>query len=112
MAYREAMMTDARKWGEAVFSVSIRMLEAEYQKTARRDAVLQAFAELFGQWGEHTRKEAACLGVCYLHSSILMRTGGIRLALFGKEFYMDETSWKRHGSRPVFSSSMSRIYQQ
>ena len=90
MAYREAMMTDARKWGEAVFSGSIRMLEAEYQKTDRRDAVVQAFAELFGQWGEHTRKEAACLGVCYLHSSILMRTGGIRLALFGKEFYMDE----------------------
>ena len=47
MAYREAMMTDARKWGEAVFSVSIRMLEAEYQKTDRRDAALQAFAELF-----------------------------------------------------------------
>ena len=102
MAYREAMMTDARKWGEAVFSGSIRMLEAEYQKTDRRDAVLQAFAELFGQWEEHTRKEAACLGVCYLHSSILMRTGGIRLALFGKEFYMDENQLEKTWQPPCF----------
>ena len=102
MAYREAMMTDARKWGEAVFSGSIRMLEAEYQKTDRRDAALQAFAELFGQWGEHTSKEAACLGVCYLHSSILMRTGGIRLALFGREFYMDENQLEKIWQPPCF----------
>ena len=74
------MIADARKWGKAVFSGSIRMLEAEYQKTARRDAVLQA--------------------------------GGIRLALFGREFYLDENQLEKTCSRPVFSSSMSRIYQQ
>ena len=70
MAYREAMMTDARKWGEAVFSDSIRMLEAEYQKTARRDAVLRA--------------------------------GGIRLALFGREFYMDENQLEKIWQPPCF----------
>mgnify|MGYP007033827186 CR=1 FL=1 len=64
------MIADARKWGKAVFSGSIRMLEAEYQKTARRDAVLQA--------------------------------GGIRLALFGREFYLDENQLEKTWQPPCF----------
>ena len=64
------MMADARKWGEAVFSGGIRRLEAEYQKTARRDAVLQA--------------------------------GGIRLALFGREFYLDENQLEKTWQPPCF----------
>ncbi|MDE7478923.1 MAG: hypothetical protein K2M91_13435 [Lachnospiraceae bacterium] len=76
MAYREALMADAEKWGKTIFASSIRILEDEYQKAERRQAVRQAFAELFGQWGEQTGEAAASLGVCYLHSSILMRTGG------------------------------------
>lgn len=32
MAYRETLMADVRKWGDAVFASSIRILEAEYQK--------------------------------------------------------------------------------
>ncbi len=102
MAYRETLMADARKWGDAVFASSIRILEAEYQKEERREAVRQTFAELFGQWGERTEEEAASLGVCFLHSSILMRTGEIRLTLYGKEFYMDRNQLEKEWHPPCF----------
>lgn len=116
MAYREALMADAGKWGEAVFASSVRMLEAEYRKAERRDAVRQAFAELFVQWGAQTGAEAASLGVCYLHSSILMRTGEIRLALYGKEFYMDENRLEKAWQPPCFfqqyEQDMSEIMER
>ena len=112
MAYREAMMTDARKWGEAVFSDSIRMLEAEYQKTDRRDAVVQAFAELFGQWEEHTRKRQHVLASVISTAAFRSGQAGNGWHYSARNFTWMKTSWKRFGSRPVFSSSMSRIYQQ
>lgn len=97
MPYREALMAHAKKWGGEVFASSIRILEAEYQKPERRNGAGQIFTDLFAQWGEYTKEKAACLGICYLHSSILMRTGEIRLTLYGKGVYMDtnrlEKAW-------------------
>ncbi|MDE6364006.1 MAG: hypothetical protein K2L86_07035 [Lachnospiraceae bacterium] len=98
MPYREALMADAKKQGEEVFDTSIRILEAEYQKPERRNEAGQIFTDLFAQWGEYTKEKAACLGICYLHSSILMRTGEIRLTLYGQGVYMDtkqlEKTWQ------------------
>lgn len=102
MAYREALMADAQKLEETVFSSSIRFLETEYQKNELRANVLQTFTELFCQWGEQTDKEAASLGICYLHSSILMRTGEIRLTLFGEEFYLDKNQFEKAWYPPCF----------
>ena len=101
MAYREALMADAQKLEETLFSSSIRFLETEYQKNELRANVLQTFTELFCQWGEQTDKEAASLGICYLHSSILMRTGEIRLTLFGEEFYLDKNQFEKAWYPPL-----------
>ena len=82
MAYREALMADAQKLEETLFSSSIRFLETEYQKNELRANVLQTFTELFCQWGEQTDKEAASLGICYLHSSILIRKSMVSTLFF------------------------------
>lgn len=89
MVYRENLMADAEKWEKNLFASSVRALEKEYEKTERRDEVKNVFLKLFMQWGEQKEAEAASLGICYLHSDILMRTGEMRLTLYGKEFYMD-----------------------
>ncbi len=97
MVCREKLMADARKWGAELFTSRIRLLEREYEKAERREEVVKAFAKLFRQWEEQTEAEAASVGICYLYSSILMRTGELRLTVYGKELYMDsnqvELSW-------------------
>lgn len=99
---RKALMADAENWEKSVFSSSIRQLEAEYWKKDNREAVRQVFAELFGQWGKLFCEEAASLGICYLHSSILMRTGELRLTMYGREFYMDRNRLEKAWYPPLF----------
>jgi len=108
MAYREALMADAKEFGKMVFSSSIRILENEYQKEERRETVRMAFAKLFGEWRKNTQEEAASLGIFYLHSGILMRTGEIRLTIYGKEFYMDENQLQKEWQLPCFF----QLYEQ
>ena len=97
MVYREKLMEDAETFGREKFASSIRELEKEYRKEERRKAVTEVFAGLFRRWGLQSDREAASLGICYLHRAIRMRTGELRLTLYGKEFYMDrepvETVW-------------------
>lgn len=100
--YREGLMADAVILEKTVFSDSIRKLEAEYRKAGNREAVRQVFAELFGEWGRRFREEAASLGICYLHGSILMRTGELRLTLYGKEFYLDSSRLEKAWYPPAF----------
>lgn len=102
MTYREALMSDAEKIGNTVFFSSIRILEDEYRKEGRRKEVRQVFEELFREWDRKFQKEAASLGICYLHSSILMRTGEIRLTMYGREFYMDENQLQKEWQLPCF----------
>ncbi len=90
MVYREKLMADAWKWGAELFASRIRLLEKEYAKTERRKEMVDVFATLFRQWSKQTEAEAASVGVCYLYSDIQMRTGELRLTLYGKELYMDE----------------------
>ena len=100
--YREKLMEDAAILEKTVFSDSIRKLEAEYRKAGNREAVRQVFAELFGEWGRRFREEAASLGICYLHGSILMRTGELRLTLYGREFYLDSSRLEKAWYPPAF----------
>lgn len=102
MIYREALMSDAENIGNTVFSSSIRILEDEYKKEERRKEVRQVFKELFREWENKIQMEAASFGICYLHSGILMRTGEIRLAMYGKEFYMDENQLQKDWQLPYF----------
>ena len=73
MPYREKLMANAKKWGEEIFASSIRILEAEYQKVERRNEAGQIFTDLFAQWEEFTKEKAACLGICYLDMTMLMK---------------------------------------
>lgn len=102
MEYREKMLADAEKLEKELFESRIRGLEKEYGKAERREEVKRKFAELFRQWGEQTEKEAASLGICYLHSDILMRTGEMRLTLYGKDFYLDEEQLEMPWRLPCF----------
>ena len=102
MPYREKLMANAKKWGEEIFASSIRILEAEYQKVERRNEAGQIFTDLFAQWAEFTKEKAACLGICYLHTSIIMRTGEVRLTLYGKEVYMDINQLEKSWQPPCF----------
>lgn len=95
MNRREELMKDVEKWEETIFADSIRKLEHKYGKPQQRNAVVQSFAELFQKWEETCK--AASLGICYLHRNILMKTGELRLTLYGEEFYLDrhqvEAAW-------------------
>lgn len=97
MVYREKLMADARRWEAELFASRIRLLEREYEKAERREEVVSAFVRLFQQWEEQKEAKAASVGICYLYSSILMRTGELRLTMYGEEFYMDknqlEVAW-------------------
>lgn len=108
MIYREKLMTDAWKWGAELFASRIRLLEREYEKAERREEVVSAFAELFRQWGEQTEAKSASVGICYLYSSILMRTGELRLTMYGEEFYMD----KNQLEAVWFPSCFFQMYEQ
>lgn len=101
-AYREALMADADRLGKAVFAPAVRRIEAEYRREENREAVRQAFAGLFGEWGRRFGEEAASLGICYLHGGILMRTGELRLTLYGRESYMDKNRLEKAWRPPVF----------
>ena len=108
MDYRENMLSDGEKWGAQLFASRIRELEKEYEKAERRDEVKNAFGKLFEQWEERTEAEAGCLGICYLYSSILMKTGELRLTLYGKELYMDSDQLELAWVPPCFF----QIYEQ
>lgn len=90
-------METAEKWEKLLFADSIRELEKLYEAEEQRELTIQTFTKLFWQWSLQNVHKAASLGICYLHSSILMRTGELRLTLYGKEFYLDknqiETVW-------------------
>ncbi|MBO5032840.1 MAG: hypothetical protein J6D08_13315 [Lachnospiraceae bacterium] len=113
MIYREKLMADAEKWEKLLFASSIRRLEEEYGRTEQRNAVKRSFTELFRQWGEQTEQKAASLGICYLYSSILMRTGEMRLTLYGKELYFDknqvENTWYLPGFFQIYEQDMTEI---
>lgn len=102
MINRKAFMAAAEQLGEKIFSSSIRILEAEYQKEERRQAVRKVFAELIEAWEEQMQGTAAAIGICYLHSSILMRSEEIRLTLYGRELYMDEKRLEKAWKPPCF----------
>ncbi|MDD6626873.1 MAG: hypothetical protein PUF03_01320 [Lachnospiraceae bacterium] len=102
MIYREKMIEDAQKWEKNLFANSIRVLEAEYGKAQRRSEVVQIFTELFRQWEINTRQKAASLGICYLHHNILMKTGKLRLTLYGTELYLDENQIENEWDLPFF----------
>lgn len=102
MVYREELMADAEELEKTMFSSSVRMLEAEYRKAERRKEVRHAFEELLAQWEGQIPEAAASLGICFLRSDILMRTGKIRLTLYGQDFYMDENRLERDWELPCF----------
>lgn len=82
-------MEEAERWEKLLFADSVRELETQYEKIEQRDVIIKTFTDLFRQWSQQNGHAAASLGICYLHSSILMRTGELRLTLYGKEFYLD-----------------------
>ena len=102
MVYRENLMADAEEWAAKLFASRIRLLKKEYEKAERREEVKSVFLKLFMQWGKQTEAEAASMGICYLHSDILMRTGEMRLSLYGKEFYMDDEQLELTWTLPYF----------
>jgi hypothetical protein len=105
MEYRKELIEDAEKQGEDLFAESIRWLEGVYGQEGPRVEAVQTFDSLFRQWVlmHDTVKEAACLGICYLHSDILMRTGNLRLTLYGEGFYLSEWRAESTWQLPVFS---------
>lgn len=113
MVYREKLMADAWKWGAELFASRIQLLEREYEKAERREEVVSAFAKLFQQWEEQTEAKAASVGICYLYSSILMRTGKLRLTVYGEEFYMDknqlEVAWLPSCFFQMYEQDMQEI---
>lgn len=112
MVYREKMMADARKWGAELFASRIRLLEREYEKTQRREEVMSTFAKLFQQWEEQTEAKAASVGICYLYSSILMRTGELRLTMYGEELYMDKNQLEVAWIPPCFFQMYEQDMQE
>lgn len=102
MVYKEKLMEDASKWERKLFASSIRLLEREYEKAERREEVIKVFEKLFRQWEEQSEAKAASVGICYLYSSILMRTGELRLTLYGEEFYMDRNQLELVWTPPCF----------
>ena len=108
MVYKEKLMEDASKWERKLFASSIRLLEREYAKAERREEVIKVFEKLFRQWEEQTEAEAASVGICYLYSSILMRTGELRLTLYGEELYMDRNQLEMAWIPPCFFEMYER----
>lgn len=113
MVYREALMEEAAKWEKLLFADSIRELEKQYENKEKRDVIIKTFTELFRQWSRQSVQKAASLGICYLHSSILMRTGELRLTLYGKEFYLDkdqiEVVWCPPGFFQMYEKDMDYL---
>ena len=104
MEYRKELIEDAEKQGEDLFAESIRRMEGVYGQEGPRVEAVQAFDSLFRQWAsmQDTVQAAACLGICYLHSDILMRTGNLRLTLYGEGFYLSEWREESTSHLPVF----------
>lgn len=102
MVEKEKLMEDASKWERKLFASSIRLLEREYAKAERREEVIKVFEKLFQQWNEQIEVKAASVGICYLYSSILMRTGELRLTLYGEELYIDRNQLELAWIPPCF----------
>lgn len=104
MEYRRKLMEDAGEQEEVLFGRSIRWLEEVYREEWLRAEAVQVFDDLFRQWGTETApmQKAACLGICYLHSGILMRTGSLRLMLCGEGFYLSKRQMESTWRLPVF----------
>ena len=104
MEYRRKLMEDAGEQEEVLFGRSIRWLEEVYREERLRAEAVQVFDDLFRQWGTETApmQKAACLGICYLHSGILLRTGSLRLMLYGEGFYLSKRQMESTWRLPVF----------
>lgn len=104
MEYRKELLEDAERQEELLFAESIRWLEEKYIEEQPGAEAVQVFAGLFRQWGmmQDPAQKAECLGVCYLHSDILMRTGNLRLTLYGEGFYLSEWRAESAWHLPVF----------
>lgn len=94
---REALLAAAKKPGRELFAKRIPELMEEYKKEENRRAVIKAFGRLASCWNIAGSGQAASLGVCWLYSSILMRTYEFKLVLLGEDFWLEEepitTSW-------------------
>lgn len=89
---REELLKTAEEKHKHLFADSIRLLEKEYTKRERYESIIQTFTNLFSQWNVLSEQKAASLGICFLHSSILMQTYEHHLVLYGKEFYLDKNT--------------------
>lgn len=93
----------AEKIEKEIFAEKIRILESKYRKEEYRGKVKSAFKEVFLGWenrnGRSTEdkterkresgSKAGCMGICYLYSSILMRTYEFRIVIYNEDFYLD-----------------------
>lgn len=87
---RESLLAAAKKPERELFAKRIPELMEEYKKEENRRAVIKAFGRLASCWNIAGSGQAASLGICWLYSSILMRTYEFKLVLLGEDFWLEE----------------------
>lgn len=99
---REVLLAAAEKLQRELFAKRISWLMEKYRKEENRRAVTEAFAKLASYWNDVREDQAASLGICYLYSSILMRTYELKIFLLGEEFWLDEDCIEASWVPPYF----------
>lgn len=87
---KKELILAAEELQKILFGKRIRSLEQKYGEKEYRRKVVDIFEKLAFQWNLFHDNEAASLGVCYLYSSLLMRTYKFKIILLGKEFWLEE----------------------
>lgn len=114
---REELLLAAEQLEKEQFAKSIRKLEETYRKKELRDKIKEAFSGLAVQWRKDfgEEKKAACLGVCFLYSSIVRRDYKLKLILMDEELWLEEDGaeavWKPEGFFEPFETDMEAVIE-
>ena len=113
---REELADAAEAIQRELFAGRVREFEAVYRKEERRASVKQAFADVFRLWDGKGGRKAGSLGICYLFSTMAMRTYEFRLILYGEDFYLDGypavSRWKPPCFFEMFEEDMAVIMEK
>lgn len=113
---RENLLEEAEQIYREQFKISIRNLEEKYKSKEYQKSMTDAVAKVSYAWNETQDRQAASLGICILHSSILRQTYEYRIVVMGEEFWLDENAvelmWIPKGFPEIFEQDMSALIKK
>lgn len=87
---KKELILAADELQKILFGKKIRSIEQKYGEKECRRKIVYIFEKLAYQWNFFHDNGAASLGVCYLYSSLLLRTYKFKIILLGEEFWLEE----------------------